>query len=83
MDSWFMGNCRFSKLAPEWGEFYQVSGDLLLNHCLNDWIQVSQSDNSLKHFLFYFRYMEFECEAQDWSFQALEDVKELNSISKY
>src|SRR6478736_916613 len=27
-EGWHRGQCRFSKIAPSWGEFYEVSGDL-------------------------------------------------------
>jgi hypothetical protein len=28
-DGWFRGQCRFSHLAPKWGEFYEVKGELM------------------------------------------------------
>ena len=28
-EGWYRGQCRFSKLAPTWGEFYEIRGDLL------------------------------------------------------
>ena len=34
-EGWYRGQCRFSRLAPEWGEFYEVHGDLLLDAALN------------------------------------------------
>ena len=30
-EGWYRGQCRFSRLAPAWGEFYEVKGDLLLD----------------------------------------------------
>jgi hypothetical protein len=30
-EGWYRGQCRFSRLAPAWGEFYEVHGDLLLD----------------------------------------------------
>jgi hypothetical protein len=30
-EGWYRGQCRFSRFAPEWGEFYEVHGDLLLD----------------------------------------------------
>src|SRR5438477_13027629 len=30
-EGWYRGQCRFSRLAPKWGEFYEVHGDLLLD----------------------------------------------------
>jgi hypothetical protein len=67
-EGWYRGQCRFSKIAPKWGEFYEVSGDLRLEECLHDWIEVGPASASLRHFLFYFRDQTFECDAADWSF---------------
>ena len=68
-EGWYRGQCRFSAFAPAWGEFYEVSGDLKLDACPNDWTLVgSHFDSDLRHFLFYFRDEEFECDAVDWSF---------------
>lgn len=83
MDSWYMGNCRFSKLAPKWGDFYQVTGDLLLNKCEDDWVDVFKNNQKTKHYLFYFRDMEFESDAGNWSFEPLDDNKSLKSTSKF
>ena len=70
-EGWFRGQCRFSKLAPEWGEFYEVSGDLRLSQCPNNWIEVGPAVADQKHFLFYFRDEEFECDAASWTFTVL------------
>lgn len=67
-DGWLMGNCRFSKLAPAWGEFYQVGGDLLLEKCLDEWKDVNPDLTPAKHFLFYLRDETFECDADGWTF---------------
>jgi hypothetical protein len=66
-EGWYRGQCRFSKLAPSWGEFYQVTGDLLLDRCPNDWKYLINKNEDQKHFLFYFRDEEFECDADSWS----------------
>jgi hypothetical protein len=58
---WYLGQCRFSKLAPAWGQFYSVSGDGILLEAPTDWITKENSSNELSHFLFYFRDEEFEC----------------------
>ena len=34
-EGWYRGQCRFSRLAPEWGYFYEVHGDLLLDAAPN------------------------------------------------
>jgi len=66
-EGWYRGQCRFSKLAPRWGEFYEVSGDLRLDQLAADWHVVSETPaNNLRHFLFYFRDENFECDAASW-----------------
>jgi hypothetical protein len=67
-EGWYRGQCRFSRLAPDWGEFYQVQGDLLLDRVPKDWTVLSTPESSSKHFLFYLRDETFECDASDWSF---------------
>ena len=68
-EGWYGGQCRFSRLAPTWGEFYEVRGDLRLALCPNDWICLaSEPPPSSRHFLFYFRDEEFECDAVAWRF---------------
>jgi hypothetical protein len=71
-EGWYRGQCRFSKTAPAWGEFYEISGDLRLSECPNDWVEVGVSAEQLKHFLFYFRDQTFECDARDWKFELVE-----------
>ena len=68
-EGWYRGQCRFSKIAPKWGEFYEVSGDLRLAECPHDWVEVVPASSGLRHFLFYFRDETFECDAADWSFE--------------
>jgi hypothetical protein len=76
-DVWFRGGCRFSKLAPSWGEFYEVSGDLRLKWCRNDWQQVGTRSEDQKHFLFYFRSEEFEVDAEWWSLEVYNHRREI------
>jgi hypothetical protein len=66
-EGWYRGQCRFSRIAPGWGEFYEVAGDLRLPLIPSDWVQLSELTQSMKHFLFYFRDEEFECDAEGWS----------------
>jgi hypothetical protein len=40
-EGWYRGQCRFSKLAPAWGEFYEVEGDPLMDKAPDDWVQLS------------------------------------------
>jgi hypothetical protein len=67
---WYSGGGRFSGRAPQWGEFYEVTGDLRLEECQDDWIVITkQSTPQTRHFLFYFRDEEFECDAHTWRFE--------------
>ena len=65
-EGWYRGQCRFSRVAPSWGEFYEVSGDLRLSEVPGDWQQGESPLEGTKHFLFYFRDEEFECDARSW-----------------
>jgi hypothetical protein len=66
-EGWYRGQCRFSTLAPSWGEFYEVSGELYLDQINAEWHVISESPSrSLRHFLFYFRDENFECDAVSW-----------------
>lgn len=67
-EGWCLGQCRFSKLAPSWGDFYDVSGDLLLEQCDAEWHTLTDNPApSLRHYLFYFRDENFECDAVSWT----------------
>lgn len=68
-EGWYRGQCRFSKLAPRWGEFYEVGGDLRLSECPSEWVEVVPSSGNLRHFLFYFRDETFECDASGWGLE--------------
>jgi hypothetical protein len=63
-EGWYRGQCRFSKLAPKWGEFYLVSGDAQFVSAPQDWKVLKPNKHSGKHFLFYFRDNTFECVAE-------------------
>ncbi len=67
-EGWYRGQCRFSGIAPEWGEFYEVEGDLLLAQEPNDWKAglAKEPRQGSRHFLFYMRDETFECDAIDW-----------------
>jgi hypothetical protein len=77
-EGWYRGQCRFSKIAPSWGEFYEVSGDLRLAECPSGWIEVGATCSSLRHFLFYFRDKTFECDASDWSLEVWRPITALD-----
>lgn len=68
-EGWFRGQCRYSNLAPRWGEFYEISGpDPNLMEPI-DWKITGGASTSSRHFLFYLRDETFECLADDWSFE--------------
>lgn len=60
-EGWYQGQCRFSKLAPAWGEFYLVQGDSALLNAPQDWKTVGPASGHGQHLLFYFRDNTFEC----------------------
>lgn len=65
-EGWYRGQCRFTGIAPAWGEFYEVSGDLRDSMLGDDeWNAVSDLAGS-KRFLFYFRDETFECDAESY-----------------
>lgn len=67
-EGWYRGQCRFSKLAPGWGEFYEIEGDLLLNALKTEWTEIAGKNvPGARHYLFYFRDDTFECDAESWS----------------
>jgi hypothetical protein len=71
-EGWYRGQCRFSKLAPAWGEFYEVRGDLLLEHRQLAWQTGPSSPHpGTRHFLFYLRDETFECDADTWKLEVL------------
>ena len=63
-EGWYRGQCRFSKLAPNWGEFYLVTGDEALLNAPDDWKMLKPYETVGKHFLFYFKDETFECVAK-------------------
>lgn len=69
-EGWYLGKCRFGKLARRWGEFYQVIGGSPDVVDATDWNIVGTS-NSHNHYLFYLRDCTFECEADAYDFQRI------------
>ena len=63
-EGWYLGRCRFSQLAPKWGEFYMVQGDAALLEAPEDWQSRRSPSGHGRHFLFYFRDETFECVAE-------------------
>lgn len=70
-EGWPMGRCRFSGIAPAGGEFYELSGDLRLGPCPDDWIQLAEPSAASRHFLFYLRDDTFECDAESWTLRVV------------
>ena len=60
-EGWYRGQCRFSKIAPDWGEFYEVSGDPKSCEGPTGWHVLSTDTSERHHFLFYLRDETFEC----------------------
>jgi hypothetical protein len=73
-EGWYRGQCRFSKIAPKWGEFYEILGNDITTNGPTDWRAVSmQNTGQLHHFLFYFRDNTFECVAERCLIEARAD----------
>jgi hypothetical protein len=67
-EGWSRGQCRYSSIAPAWGEFYELIGaDTRLDEP-QDWKRGNEASNADRHFLFYLRDETFECIATDWKF---------------
>ncbi len=62
---WYGGQCRFSGLAPAWGEFYEISGDTQDDLDPTAWTPFEGAGT--RHFHFYLRDETLEVKAQDWS----------------
>lgn len=71
-EGWYRGQCRFSSMAPAWGEFYEIAGDLF-DERVRGWTVLQSAPESQhdRRFLFYLRDKTFECDAQNWRFEVL------------
>ncbi|MFD2206400.1 hypothetical protein [Kiloniella antarctica] len=67
-EGWYMGQCRFSLLAPSWGEFYHVKGDFKEQEQNHPWTFLEKNEGDQNNYLFYFRDETFECSAKRYSF---------------
>jgi hypothetical protein len=47
-EEWYLGQCRFSKIAPKWGEFYAVYGDAALLDGPEDWMPIRGHSGAAK-----------------------------------
>ncbi len=73
-EGWYRGQCRFSKLAPEWGEFYLITGNPASTEGPSDWHPLQLPGPGVKrHFLFYFRDETFECVAENCAIEPRSD----------
>lgn len=66
-EGWYRGQGRFRDVQHEWGEFFEVYGDLRLDQVSGDWQVRDAVGPGTNHFLFYFRDNDFECDARSWS----------------
>ena len=67
-EGWYLGQCRFSWLAPRWGEFYQINGDTRDDTERTPWKVIATDLPGVLHFHFYLRDETFEAKATRWSF---------------
>lgn len=67
-EGWYRGQCRYSGIAPKWGEFYEVLGVNPLKDEPSDWKLPEEIGSGERHFLFYLRDSTFECFASNWKF---------------
>jgi hypothetical protein len=65
--AWYLGQCRFSGLAPAWGEFYEIVGDTRDTQDPTAWINALGKGH--RHFHFYLRDETLEVKAQEWKLE--------------
>lgn len=70
-EGWYRGQCRYSKIAPAWGEFYELLGDDERRVNPSDWHNLGPMTPETRHFLFYLRDNTFECLADEWRLERL------------
>lgn len=80
-EGWYRGQCRFTRVAPKWGEFYHVEGDLRLQDAPQDWIELGEIASDSRHYLFYFKDETFECDAESWEIQLPPSVASLQQTA--
>lgn len=68
-EGWYAGQCRYSKTAPRWGEFYELLGEDDQRLKPTDWQELMPMPPEQRHFLFYLRDNTFECFAANWRFE--------------
>ena len=71
-EGWYRGKCRFSGLAPEWGEFYEINGELFDEAVAWQFLSNREAQGSPRtRYLFYLRDRTFECDALTWRFDVI------------
>lgn len=68
-EGWHLGLCRYSRVAPAFGEFYELLGDDDQRFAATDWHELEPLAARKRHFLFYLKDNTFECFATDWRFE--------------
>lgn len=68
-EGWYRGQCRYSSVAPAWGEFYEILGDDDRRVEGGAWHRLAPLTAEHRHFLFYMKDEVLECFAVDWSFE--------------
>jgi hypothetical protein len=70
-EGWYRGQCRYSKIAPKWGGFFELGGNDILRYQPNDWQAPQATGKGERHYLFYLRDETFECVANEWFFDRM------------
>lgn len=81
-EGWYRGQCRYGKLAPRWGDFYEITGDDSLRDQPNDWQSMPMPGAGSRHYLFYLRDETFECIAGGWTIESIKAMPEVSNISR-
>lgn len=68
---WYGRQCRFSSLAPAWGEFYEITGYTRDALEPTPWAEAAGKGD--RHFHFYFRDETLEVKAGDWNVSPMPD----------
>ncbi|MFD1331022.1 hypothetical protein ACFQ4O_03325 [Methylopila musalis] len=68
-EGWYRGQCRYTGVAPKWGEFFEIIGPDHRRTWPDDWKVLTSVSTFDRHFLFYLKDNTFECFAKDWSFE--------------
>jgi hypothetical protein len=68
-EGWYRDQCRFSKLAPAWGEFYEIRGELFDERVAGWRVLTARDSSPRRRFLFYFRDRTLECDAREWKLE--------------